>query len=278
MRGDFMKVGMFTSGYQRSDMEDIFRDAKRFGYDYIELWGGRPHAYAYDLKRGYIDNLLNLRDKYEIPIGIYTPEHNAYPYNYMAGDEYQRKESIEYLKTAIEMGKALCADYTVISAGHAGYNATRKEIFERLFKSMRELVDYAEEKEQVLLIEALTPFESNVCTSANDLLEITECINSPYFGAMCDIVPPYVQQESIMSYFKKLGTKLKHLHIVDSCGNNDTHLMPGDGNIPLKELMEEINEYGYNGGATIELVTAYINEPSLYAKKAIDRFKKITQC
>ena len=49
-----MKVGMFTSGYQRNYIEDIFIDAKRFGYDYIELWGGRPHAYAYDLYRNFI--------------------------------------------------------------------------------------------------------------------------------------------------------------------------------------------------------------------------------
>ncbi|NLK64601.1 MAG: fructoselysine 3-epimerase [Tissierellia bacterium] len=270
-----MKVGMFTSGYQRNDLEDIFRDAKRFGYDYIELWGGRPHAYVYDLKRGQIDSLLSLRDKYEIPIKVYTPEHNAYPYNYMIGDEYQRKDSIKYLKSALDAGKALGADYTVISAGHAGYEATRKEIWRRLCKSIRELVDYAEDKEHILLIEALTPYESNVCTTANDLLEIIEYIGSPYFGAMCDVVPPYVQNESIMTYFKKLGDKLMHLHIIDSDGSSDNHLMPGDGSIPLKELMGEILAYGYKEGVTIELVTAYINEPSLYAKKAIDRFKNI---
>lgn len=274
---DIMKIGMFTSGYQRNDIENMFRDAKRFGYDYIELWGGRPHAYAYDLERGQLDNLLNLKEKYEIPIKVYTPEHNAYPYNYMIGDEYQRNESIKYLKTAINMGVVLGADYTVISAGHAGYMASRKEIWERLCNSMKELVSCAEEKEHTLLLEALTPFESNVCTKANDIVEIIEYINSPYFGAMCDIVPPYVQHENIMSYFKKLGKNLKHLHVVDSDGHSDTHYIPGDGNIPLKELMEEINDFGYNGGVTIELVTAYINEPSLYAKKAINRLKEITK-
>lgn len=271
-----MKIGMFTSGYQRNDIEDIFRDAKRFGYDYIELWGGRPHAYAYDIRR-QIDSLLKLRDKYGIPIKVYTPEHNAYPYNYMIGDEYQRKEAIEYLKTAIEAGKALGADYTVISAGHAGYGASGKEIWQRLCKSIRELVDYAQEKEHILLMEALTPYESNVCTSANDLCNIIEYIDSPYFGAMCDVVPPFVQNESIMSYFEKLGDKLKHLHIIDSDGNSDIHLMPGEGSIPIKQLMEQIYGYGYNEGATIELVTAYINEPSLYAKLAIDRLKKILE-
>ena len=269
-----MEIGMFTSGYQRSDMETMFLDAKRFGYDYIELWGGRPHAYAYDLKQGLIDTLLRLRDKYQMPIKVYTPEHNAYPFNYMIGDEYQRKDAVEYLKTAIDIGKSLETNYTIISAGHAGYEASSKEIWERFCKSMKELTDYAQKREHIILIEALTPFESNVCTSANDICEIIEYIDSPYFKAMCDIVPPFVQAESIMSYFKKLGKNLKHLHIIDSDGKSDMHLIPGDGIIPLKELMEEIKDFGYNGSATIELVTAYIKEPSLYAKLAIDRLKK----
>lgn len=273
-----MKIGMFTSGYQRSEMEDIFRDAKRFNYDYIELWGGRPHAYPYDLKKGKLKQLLNLRDKYGVPIKVYTPEHNSYPYNYMIGDESQRIESIEYLKTAIEMGKALGTEYTVISAGHAGYMASSKEIWERLCISIRELVECAHQNDQILLIEALTQFESNVCTNANDLYDIVEYINSPQFGAMCDLVPPYVHNESIMTYFRKLGKSLKHVHIIDSDGKSDIHLVPGEGSIPLKELIKEIKEYGYDGGATIELVTSYINEPSLYSKLAIDRLKNIVDC
>lgn len=272
-----MKIGMFTSGYQRNNIEDIFRDAKRFGYDYIELWGGRPHGYAYDLKRGDKDTILRLIDKYEIPVKAYTPEHNAYPYNYMTGDEHQRREAIEYLKTAIDMGKEIGSEYTIISAGHGGYEATRKEKWDRLKLCIRELVDHAQEREHMLLIEALTPFESNVCTSADDLCEIIDYIDSKWFGAMCDIVPPYVQHESIMSYFKKLGKNLKHLHIVDSDGISDTHFIPGEGNIPLRELILEIEDFGYKGTATIELVTAYINEPGLYARRALDRFKNITQ-
>lgn len=47
--------GFFTSGYQRYPLEQAFEDASRFGYDYIELWGGYPHAYVEDLtgKRGW---------------------------------------------------------------------------------------------------------------------------------------------------------------------------------------------------------------------------------
>ena len=61
-----LKVGMFTSGYQRNPLEHCFMDAKEYGYDYIELWGGRPHAYAPDLKAGDINEVRRLIEKYEM--------------------------------------------------------------------------------------------------------------------------------------------------------------------------------------------------------------------
>ena len=122
-----MKIGMFTSGYQRNPLEDCFKDAKRFGYDYIELWGARPHAYTYDLKAGAIHEVRRLIEKYEIPVRGFTPEHNAYPFNYMIGTEATRQESVEYLKTSMDMAKEMGADFTLISAGHSGYGTTYKK-------------------------------------------------------------------------------------------------------------------------------------------------------
>ena len=53
-----MKIGFFTMPYMRLPLERAFRDAARFGYDGVEIWGGRPHAYAPDLKAaGIIDPL-----------------------------------------------------------------------------------------------------------------------------------------------------------------------------------------------------------------------------
>ena len=172
-----MKLGMFTSGYQRNDLEHIFIDAKRFGYDYIELWGGRPHAYAPDLKNGDIKELLRLRDKYGVEIRGYCPEHNAYPYNYMIGSEAQRQDAIEYLKLCFDMAKEMGADYTLISSGHAGYGADHDQIWNRLEKSVRELVDHAEKIGMKIVMEALTVYESNVIKSANDLKKLFTIID-----------------------------------------------------------------------------------------------------
>lgn len=80
-----MELGLFTCGYQYESIEAAFADAAAFGYDFIELWGGRPHAWAPDMTAERAAHLRELSERYNVPIRIYTPEHNGYPYNYMLG-------------------------------------------------------------------------------------------------------------------------------------------------------------------------------------------------
>lgn len=270
-----LKVGMFTSGYQRNPLEHCFMDAKEYGYDYIELWGGRPHAYAPDLKAGDINEVRRLIEKYEMPVLGYTPEHNAYPYNYMIGSEAQRRDAVDYLKLSLEMAKEMGAEFVLTSPANGGFLATYDQLWSRLEKNIQELGDYAAKLEIKLVVEALTPYESNFFTRANDLVELFRRVDNPYVVGMCDIVPPFVQHESIMAYFDKLGNKMDHMHIIDGENGSDTHLIPGEGNIPIKEMLYEMKRIGYDKTATLELVTNYINEPRFYAKRAIDNMREL---
>ena len=270
-----LKVGMFTSGYQRNPLEHCGMDAKEYGYDYMELWGGRPHAYAPDLKAGDINEVRRLIEKYEMPVLGYTPEHNAYPYNYMIGSEAQRRDAVDYLKLSLEMAKEMGAEFVLTSPANGGYLATYDQLWSRLEKNIQELGDYAAKLEIKLVVEALTPYESNFFTRANDLVELFRRVDNPYVVGMCDIVPPFVQHESIMAYFDKLGNKMDHMHIIDGENGSDTHMIPGEGNIPIKEMLYEMKRIGYDKTATLELVTNYINEPRFYAKRAIDNMREL---
>ena len=264
-----MKLGMFTSGYQRNPLEHCFIDAKRFGYDYIELWGGRPHAFAPDLAAGDINEVKRLIEKYGMPVRGYTPEHNAYPYNFMIGSEAQREDAVKYLKLCLDMAKEMGADYMLVSPANAGYLATYKEIWDRMVRTLRELTEHAEKVGVKLVVETLTQYETNAFKSANDLIELFQRIDSPFIMGMCDIVPPFVQHESIMAYIEKLGSKMYHMHIIDGEQGTDSHIMPGEGSIPMPELFCELKDAGYEGTATIELVLGYINEPRMYARRAV---------
>lgn len=270
-----MELGMFTCGYQFYPLERAFADARRFGYDYIELWGGRPHAFAPDLARGGADEVRALMDRYEMPVAVYTPEHNAYPYNYMLGSEAQRREALDYLKLAMDMGKALGAAYTLVSVGHGGYGIPRSALWKRMADSLTELARHGEEIGHAVVVETLSHYESGLCTTAGELAQVLEEVDSPCLLGMCDVVPPFAGREPVANYLDLLGERLVHLHLVDSDGASDSHLVPGDGSLPLAELLGELAAYGYRGRCTIELVTAYQNEPALYARRAVERLRAL---
>jgi len=270
-----MKTGMFTCGHQRLPLEHAFKDAHELGYDGIEIWGGRPHAFAPDLKAGDIQQVKELARVYQLPIIGYTPETNGYPYNMMIGSERMRRESLDMIKLAMDMAKEMGAGFTLISAAHAGYLATPADIWPRLVANLQELAAYAQDIAMDLLLEPLTPYESNVVCSANDVLRVLQAVPSTRLHSMVDICAPFVQGEPITSYFDKLGDRLRHVHIVDSDGASDTHYIPGEGKIPLAALMRELAQRHYQGFCTIELVTMYMNEPRLHAALALDRFKAL---
>ncbi|WP_141032694.1 TIM barrel protein, partial [Escherichia coli] len=101
--------------------------------------------------------------------------------------------------------KEMNAGYTLISAAHAGYLTPPNVIWGRLAENLSELCEYAENIGMDLILEPLTPYESNVVCNANDVLHALALVPSPRLFSMVDICAPYVQAEPVMSYFDKLG-------------------------------------------------------------------------
>jgi len=287
-----MEFGLFTCGYQRGRLEKAFADASAFGYDYIELWGGRPHGYAPDLvdgtsriasdsaggsPTGGVECIRRLSEKYRIPVRVYTPEHNAYPFNYMMGDQAQWEDSIRYLKTAIQASALMGAEAMLLSIGHSG-GLPPEQRLARLLQSLRLLSEEAQRLDQTLLLENLTPMESDGYTSLEDyqaLFEKKLASEMPCVKAMCDVVVPFVQGEDPADYARTLGSKMQHLHLTDSNGKDESHIMPGDGIMDLRSTLQDLRDAGYDGNVTIELVTGYMEDPTGSAALAIRRIKEL---
>lgn len=269
-----MRFGLFTCGYQRLPLERAFADAAEFGYDFIELWGGRPHAYAPDLLAGEAEEVCRLSGRYGVPVAVYTPEHNAYPFNYMQGTPRQWEDAMDYLAGGIRAARLLGAEYMLFSVGHGG-SAPPEARRERLLRSLKRLCAAAEREGQKLVLETLTPWESNTCTRCDELRQVLEAVDSPFLYGVCDLVPPYVQGEDPAAYARLLGKRLRHLHLVDSDGASETHLIPGEGAMDLRRVLADLREAGYDGTATIELVTNYIEDPSSAARTALERAKEL---
>ena len=73
-----MKFSFLTYQFARYPLEYCFYMAKEYGFNGVEVWGARPHAYAYDMDNTMIRQVIDWKKKYGIEISMFTPEILAY--------------------------------------------------------------------------------------------------------------------------------------------------------------------------------------------------------
>ena len=116
-----MKFSFLTYQFCRFGLEHSFKMAQEYGFEGVEVWGGRPHAYAHDMGREEIQAILGWKKQYGVEISMFTPEILAYPYSLTSSMEKERRETIEYLLESVETAARLGTDKMQITAKHPGY-------------------------------------------------------------------------------------------------------------------------------------------------------------
>lgn len=271
-----MKLSFLSMLYMRWPLEKAFEAAARQGYDGVEVWGGRPHAYGPDVDEKRAEEIRGYAKKYGLEIPLFCAELLSYPYNIATADKKERKDTIDYLKKSIDAAARIGAPRIQMACGHAGYGTGRKENFQNVAGVMSELAEHAEKRDIDIIVEALTVQESNTIVFLDDLLELFEAVGSPRVKSMLDTVMPMTNWETYTDYFEKLGVgnKLDYIHLEDSNGINQYHQPVGTGILDFDELFAIFQKYGYDGWISLELISSYIREPEMASGREIRMLKK----
>mgnify|MGYP002521834970 FL=1 len=261
-----MKISFFTNSLHRWPIEKSFEVASRFGYDGIEIWGGRPHAYAPDMRPEDIQKIKDLSVKYNLPIVSFEPEMACLLWR----DQRWIDESMEYFGQCIDFCKAIGCPYMVMAALQCSYEYSTDEDWAQFIKYMKELAAYSESVDGVtMILETVTPWEGNILIRSDDTVRALKEIDSPKVKAMLDLAAPLTVGEPSSNYFEKLGKDLVHVHLVDCKKDVEDHLILGDGELPVEEVLSMLDSYGYDGYCSVELFDEYRTEPILFNQRAI---------
>ena len=272
-----MKFSFLTYQFARYPLEYCFKMARQYGFEGIEVWGARPHAYAFDMDSEHIGKVLEWKERYGIEISMYTPEILAYPYNIVSADEKERKETLEYLKKSLETAHAIGTDKMQITIKHPGYGRSRREIWKLMTEGLKELSEKAEKENVDIILESLSPSEGNVITCVDDIYEVQEAVGNKRLCTMIDMVPPFIANEPYSEYFDKLGDTMKYIHICNSDGKTELHMQleDPDGEIPLFDFFRIVKSSGYNGWCSVELLAPYFKDPELYLSESARTISKL---
>ena len=258
-----MKFGLISVDFRRLPLLKCFETAKKYNFRAVELWGGRPHAYPPDMGKDEIKTILRYKQEFQLETPMYTPNVLGLPLNLCSQSVVERTEGMNYHKLAIDVAASLEIPKMLVVADHPGLDADVYEIRKIFTDEIDQLVHYGEKKGVIICVEPMTPMESPVITSSWDCLNLMHEIPSPNLNFVLDIIPPTVISEPISNYFTLLGKRASHVHIANSNGKTDAHLQLDQGCINISDILQIIQNHGYDQYVIVELYSISINDPEM---------------
>lgn len=268
------KLAGMNLHYMNYSLEYFLQSMVKHEVANIELWGGFPHLYSEDVTLADAARIRREMESYDLHLICYTPEQLMYANNIAASEPDIRKRSIDYYMKNIEITQELGTNFMLMTSGWGYYDEPIAEAWSSSRDALAALAKRADELGVTLLLEPLQPFESNLVTNIHTLKQMLQDVNRNSLKGMLDIVAMAVAGDSIQDYFETLGADLRHIHLID--GNPSGHLAVGDGSLPIKSYLEEIDSFRYKGYLSLELAaSSYYLEPDKAFQHSLKNIRSI---
>ncbi len=263
-----MKLSMSTFVYFNYPLEETVKRLAGHGYQGVDLWGGRPHAYCEDITAEKAAKLKALIKKLGMQIPCFIPAQFRYPTCLCSPDEGVRAASVEYIKKSITASLSLGCKNVSLCPGHTLYGQGYERGMEALAASVKELWEFAGEKGATLLMEPAHAFETDLIVTVADCVRFIKNYSFDGMGIVLDTGHCFVNKESLVDCVSLLEDIPFHIHLDDNAGLSDDHKIPGEGNIGFVPFLKALQEIGYDGFLTLELGWGYTPEPDAAAYKS----------
>ena len=100
-----------------------------------------------------------------------------------------------------------------------------------------------------LLIE---PRVGEIISNSDSFLRVVDALDDDNFGVVLEFAHQKAQKEIMPLAVEKLGSMIKFLHVADSDGLTNYHLMPGTGTIDFEGTFQALAKHGFDGYAGLD--------------------------
>ena len=247
-----MKIGASTLAGIEFELEKTLDFIENLGIEYAEL----VHQYPAE----FIDT--EILESYSLKYSIHAPFMDV---NIASLQDQSRLNSIDQIKSSIDLANEINAEAVVVHPGVTSFLPNKyfkKEVYEFANQSIKEIGDYAKDLGVLATIENMPNFESMIyqnIVDLNQLLVENEMHMTLDIGHANHV--GYAPDEMIFD-------SIKHVHVHDNLGDDDSHLPLGEGSIDLKYIINTLESKNYDG--------IYILEVNDYdsIKKSFEYMKK----
>lgn len=159
-----------------------------------------------------------------------------------------RYDAIQRIKECIDFAKIFGSVIIIGTIVGKVSDCTSKEIYlDRLTQSVSEVLNYAEEQNVLVVIEAINRYESDFINNAEQALDFVSSFKNKYLKIHLDTFHMNIEEPNIQEAIKKCKGLLGHVHIADN-----TRLYPGSGQIDFENIIQCLKQINYNGAVSVE--------------------------
>lgn len=265
-----MRTSLSSFLYYNYSLEEAIQRTSVAGFDAIDIWGGRPHAYRDDLREHHIRSIRALVDDLGLEFASFIPAQFQYPTSLCSPIKNIRQDSIDYIKSSIETAARLGASVVSLSPGHTLSDQSQDEGWELLADSLTQLCDFSGNYDVLLALEPSDVFETDLINTTLQALDMIDQIGCDNLGVVFDTGHALIAGEDTPTALENLGDRLFHLHLSDNDGTRDQHLIPGKGIFNFEELIRTLKNKQFEGFLTAEPGWDYTLHPDPAAVETQD--------
>ncbi len=194
----------------------------------------------------------------------------------VTNDAAVRQHSWNYVRLLID----LCADLATPGARHRPVvvfgspkqrssvpGSSAAEAVENFSQGMAGVAGHAEARGVTLLVEALSPSQTDVVTSLAEAVSIVKQIGSPAVQTMFDVHNAIDETDPHEVLIERYFPHIKHVHVNEMDGKE-----PGMGDYDFLNLLRKLAELKYDGWVSLEAFD-FSRDPREVAVRAIETLK-----
>ncbi len=239
-----MKIAFSTLGCPNYDWTDIYTMAKDLGFDGIEI---REIQSEFKRSPFSTENCARTAEKLN-KIKIEVP---CLSTGCVISETDNSEENIAEITEYIKVASTLGASYIRILADRNP--GPEKEVDDdTVIAEIKKLIPAARENNIILLIET-----NGVYADTKRLKKLLDAVDDNSVAALWDTHHPYrFFGETPEETVGNIGEYIKYTHFKDSVISDGCvqYKMMGEGDIPVKEIIEALKKINYNGYMTLEWV------------------------
>lgn len=268
--------------------EKVLKCLSNLGYDGVE-WK-LAHFNPRSKSRKELRELMRLTKSYNLVVSEIVVQQDVVSLN-----EKLRKDRIDLVKECIIAAGEVGVEIINLFSGPAPWDPKAPKIprdisegkaWEQVLEAYSEFVDLAEKCKVYLAVEAVW---GQLCHDYYTTRELINSFNSEYLGINMDPSHYVLYRNDISWVVKKLGEKIRHVHLKDVIGSpgvsSGDFMFPllGEGMVDWKVFFKALDEIGYKGFLSVEFESfkyyrnVLKNDPVKAAEISMEQIKELTK-